>query len=120
MAISNPCTWFINGHDEESFTYEGGSILYHFSPNDNGLSGTMENNVIFFANDEDHARDILRRMLEFRMQCEKKYQADEKHLSSGRSYLAEGYLKDIDNIKFTLAPINQFYVVGWACNDTIL
>lgn len=122
--ISNPCSWFATGGNSEDiveFIYEGGTYLYHFSPHDNGLSGTMETNIVFFANDEEHARDVFRRMLLCRLDCEEKFLKAEgsSHHRYGVSK-AEGYLACIDDIKFTLAPVNQFYVVGWACNDTIL
>lgn len=120
MPISNPCTWFINGNDEESFTYEGGSILYHFSPHDNGLSGTMENNVVFFANSEAHARSVLIRMLEFRINTHKKYKKSQGHDGYRDARIAQAYLDNIATIILEPAPTDQFYVVGWASNDTIL
>ena len=63
--ISNPVTFFINDEETRSFTYEGGSRLFHWSPYESGLSESMESNVVFFANGEDHARDVLRRMFGF-------------------------------------------------------
>jgi len=116
--ISNPCTWFINGGETESFTYEGGTKLYHFSPYDNGLSSIMECNIIFLANDEKHALDVLKRMLKFRLTINEKY----KSSNSRNSECANEYLKAIEGgrAKVSLAPVNQFYQVGWAENDTIL
>lgn len=113
--ISNPCTWFINGNETESFTYEGGTKLYHFSPYDNGLSSTMECNIIFLANDEKHALDVLKRMLEFRI-------ARLTKESGGNPGDANEYLKALKDgrVKIYEAPSNQFYKVGWAENDTIL
>jgi len=115
--ISNPCNWFINGDETESFTYEGGTKLYHFSPYDNGLSSSMECNIIFLANDEKHALDVLKRMLKFRLAIDEKYKS-----SCGNPGDANEYLKAIEAglAKVSLAPVNQFYRVGWAENDTIL
>lgn len=79
--ISNPCTWFVNGHDKESFIYEGGKILYHFCPNDNGLEKHMTCNVVFFADNEQHALMVLARMLEFGIEKQKIYIASKSDKS---------------------------------------
>ena len=65
MTICNPCTFFVNGNDQESFTYEGGKILYHFSPVRNNFQKHYGMNLVFFANDEKHAIDVIKRMLSF-------------------------------------------------------
>lgn len=131
--ISNPISFFAGGSGRDSlrdFTYTPGHKLYHFSPNDNQLSNTMEHNLIFFANDEDHARQIFKDMCEFVLDC---LTAQAKHYRETRSpnneeflvrdkYTFERfsiYLEKVDTIRFTEAPINQFYKVGWAVNDTI-
>lgn len=133
MPISNPVCLFAGGgneEDEREFTYEGGSTLFHFSPHDNGLSGTMENNLVFFANDDAHARDVLRRMFEFVIECCRKqseYYLGRKHRHDeefhGRTRATANkfklYLSEIDTIKIPMAPTNQFYIVGWASNDNV-
>ena len=130
--ISNPCSWFINGNEMEKFTYEGGKLLFHFSPYDNGLRNDFSCNVIFFANDPEHARDVLKRMLQFRINVAKKYidglnlsrhHAEEFHTRVKVAVSeCKKYLKALDEgkIKLSLAPVNQFYRVGWGDNDTIL
>lgn len=128
--ISNPCTWFGGKggsyHDREKFEYEGGSKLYHFSPDIN-LHIVFDHwrpiNLIFFANDEKHAADIIERMLKFRMECMKAYEEDRgTDYSRGEltRQLPQLLLDNKDKWVFELAPVNQFYNVGWACNDTIL
>lgn len=141
--ISNPCSWFSGGgsfgHVKE-FTYEGGKYLYHFDCSGDkptkvrtGWSGNhVSVNVVFFADSVEHARDILKRMLEFHQRCAEAqiqyYKADinsanaEEFLrGTDRSYkTCAEWLERIDEGIFTLAPTNQLYVVGWAHNDTIL
>ncbi len=130
--ISNPCTFFINGDNRKKFTYEGGSTLFHFSPYDNGISATLDNNVIFFANDEAHAFDVLIRAFKFAIECKAKYIADkiDKKNVHWEEFLEQAehesekfslYVKLLEEgkIKVTKAPTNQFYIVGWAANDTI-
>ena len=131
--ISNPCQWFINGSNRKEFTYEGGTTLYHFSPNDNNLSRTMECNVVFFANDEKHALDVLKRMMTFRIKCANEY--IEANKDSG-SYHSQDFIRRTNDynsetsaliraiedgkVQLSIAPVNQFYKAGWACNDNIL
>lgn len=131
--ISNPATFFVNGSKTKSFTHEGGSRLFHFSPYDNKLSTTLENNLVFFANDEEHAADIFRRLIKFAIECGEKYIKSKEQGKKGihdddfveRAYKQNkrfiDYLEALakGKIKFTEAPTNQFYEVGWASNDTI-
>lgn len=130
--ISNPCTFFVSGNAQEKFTYEGGTTLFHFSPNDNSISSTMENNLVFFANNEDHALEVLKRMFQFAILCKAKYLkylADKKPVHWEEFYERakkeeprfSSYIKLIEEgkIKLTKAPSNQFFIVGWASNYTI-
>lgn len=134
--ISNPCAWFSGGgssDDQVRFTYEGGAYLYHFSPHDNGWSGTMENNLLFLADDEEHARDVFKRMCRFSMgalrrqsnyysgsNLTKMPHTEEFHIRIRSTYSKfEFYLAHADEAKFVRAPTNQFYLVGWADNDTL-
>lgn len=134
--ISNPATFFIDNSNEREFTYEGGTKLFNWSPYDSGLSKSMESNVVFFANDVDHARDILRRLFQFWVECNdlylqsqlksdkrKRVAVNDYHgLSAARAAETKTlkyYLSRIDQMVFTEAPTNQFYKVGWACNDNL-
>lgn len=124
--ISNPATFFISGSEYRSFTYEGGAKLFHWSPYESGLSTSMESNVMFFANNVDHARDILRRMFQFWIACNEMYIAnktkdDDRHgLTSNAAKevkVLRRYLESMDKMKFSEAPTNQFFKVSWASND---
>jgi len=130
--ISNPVKHFISSQREESFTHEGGSTLYHFSPHDNNLTQSMSCNVVFFANSEEHGLDILKRMLQFSIDCTAKYMA---HINETQGVHWEEFSERAENklheyksyidainagkVKLKLAPMNQFYKVGWADNDTM-
>lgn len=140
--ISNPCKWFGAGgnyDDQEAFTYEGGARLYHFDcsgPRDKVRTGWTDNwipvNVVFFANSEEHARDVFKRMLKFRIETLIKHSkriTDNPSRANAVRYLRDTdswyhrcrqWLRDIDDAIFTLAPMDQFYEVGWAYNTTIL
>lgn len=119
--ISNPCNYFVNGHSTEAFTHEGGLVLYHFSPKDCELSSNAEMNVIFFANDKEHAKRILVRMLRFKLAClAKKVKSKdtmEVYPIVCKINQVKHLLENQHRWKFSLAPTNQFYLVGWACND---
>jgi len=121
--ICNPARFFINSSEDRRFTYEGGSRLFHWSPNDSGLSETMESNVIFFADDESHARDVLRRLFEFWIECNDLYKKSQQDgldaRTSEESATLRYYLKNMGSMQVTLAPTNQFYQVTWAWNDTL-
>lgn len=138
--ISNPCEWFITGGDKRAFTYEGGLYLYHFDCSgskrgkvETGWTGNwIPANVIFFADNPEHAKDVFKRMLEFRIETLKQYIQYNRDNASGaytEYYLDKAddwytrckeWLTKIDEAVFTLAPTDQFFKVGWACNDTIL
>lgn len=125
--ISNPMTYFVNGQERRQFLYEGGSKLYHFSPYDNGLTDTMEDNVVFWANDPEHARQVLERAVAFAKDCLRQYR---RHLNettlraSDDLEYVEGklakYLQAVEGNSLVIreCPTNQFMVVNWASNDT--
>lgn len=134
--ISNPATFFTSGSDCKSFTYEGGAKLFHWSPYTSGLSTSMESNVMFFANDIDHARDVLRRLLEFWIACNDLYVASQRVVEKKRriavndyhgfiatktaeTNVLKRYLTVLDKMKFTEVPTNQFFKVSWASNDDL-
>lgn len=126
--IGNPCAWFINGNDQEKFIYEGGKFPYHFSPYESGLSTTMEMNILFFANSIVHAKDVLKRMLEFGIAAMVKYDKTDaisihtEEFKSKNKYKIMEYEALINNIdKWKIIPVNcnQIFKVSWACNDTI-
>jgi len=129
--INNPCTWSTSSSSSESFTYEGGSTLFHFSPNRDGLSNAMDTNIAFFADDEAHALDVLKRMFEFRIKCANEYidsvaqSSDyhgfkERHVEARK--MAEKCLKALNDGRVTVTPVRttQILKVSWAGNDTVL
>lgn len=121
MPITNPCRWIMKvGRKvgEVFFIHEGGSTFYHFSPHDCGIPGYehyMAENLVFFANSHRHAADVLERMLKFRIRCWNTVGDD----SYRRPEYAQAILDHKHLWKFVKAPRDQFYVVGWASNDTI-
>lgn len=126
--ISNPATFFINESKAKSFTYEGGTTLFNWSPYDSKLSTSMESNVIFFANDITHAHDVLLRLFEFWISCNEQYvkhkrkSGDEHGLVEHREAeirVLRRYVENIESMTIRQAPTNQFYEVGWASNDTL-
>ena len=125
--ISNPINPFINGSESIPFTYEGGTKLFHFCPRKNGSTNYSEN-VIFFANDLEHAQDVFKRMIEHLFECSKSYKTfkntPDEYLNSVRGDELNNcklLLEKIKNQELILeeAPVNQFYKVGWAGNDTV-
>ncbi len=75
--ISNPCNWFINGNETDAFTYEGGDKLYHFSSVDSKISSYFSVNVVFFANSEEHALDVITRMFKLALDTHVRYETRE-------------------------------------------
>src|SRR5262245_45470336 len=126
--IANPVRYFVTGSDTEKFTYEGGENLYHFSPYDNGLSNTLEDNVIFFAQTPEHALSVLKRAWEFGIQCENKFLAHaRKHQwtidGSAKRTIAKlsSYLEALKHREIVVTSVNdnQFFKVSHASNDTV-
>lgn len=109
--ISNPVTYFINGNETRSFTYEGGEKLWHFAPSMYNNERYMGVNIIFFADDIEHAKDVLERMFTFALETNKS------------EYIGLERFKTILDEKekwiIVPAPTNQIYKVGWASNDTL-
>lgn len=131
MPISNPVQIFINGSEREYFTYEGGSTLYHFSPNDCYLSTGMDFNIMFPANSEEHALDVLKRLFDFLVEKQSQYlryrtsrNMTDAELDDYADYDLKRFkkyqqgLKD-GKVKVSLAPTNQVFVVGWASHDNV-
>ena len=114
----NPVTYFINGNDTESFTYEGGSILYsvYYHPIC----------ILLFADSIDHAKNVVKRMLEFKRDCASKSLEVQfnKPILYKEAYThdfnnAESMIKKIDKFEIKEALKNQVYKTAWALNDTI-
>lgn len=135
--ISNPAKFFAGGgsfSDMKEFIYDPGPnpILWHFSPKDNGLSQVRDNNMVFFASTKNLAFKILGELFDFALSCAKKqhnyyHKGQPVHWEDGEGRMAgmiqkfTAYKKALDagNIKLERAPVDQFYIVGWADNDTL-
>lgn len=118
--ISNPTKLYDDG-----FTYEGGSVLYHFCPYDQGLSKFLDCNVVFFADNDEHAKDVLVRMFEYvESSIMKRIDETKDDVSAYIREIPEDLKRYLEAVrsgraKPQLAPTNQFYKVGWAANDTL-
>lgn len=78
----------------------------------------MEMNVIFFANNIEHAKSVLTRMLKFGLTILNAYDSEYRT----EQYKIKKYnhlLSNSDKWVITEAPLNQFFKVGWASNDYI-
>lgn len=128
--ITNPVRQFVTGNTERVFEYEGGTTLYHFSPYENGLSSIMNCNVVFFADNETHALDVLARMLQFMAEhCDQfaqyadsdpyRHDTGEQYRKKAERYAVWREAVLAGGVQLALAPTNQFYKVGWAASDTI-
>lgn len=114
--IGNAVSLFVNGGETKSFTYEGGDILYHFSPYDNKWSKYLDWNIAFHANNDKHARDVLIRIIDFYINCIVKYCKHEinapyqtNHYEYQLIYL-EVWLHDIKNGKGKIEKADKTYV----------
>lgn len=129
LMISNPVTVTV-GTFVRSFQYEGGLYPFHFSAKANGLSNRMDHNLLFFANNEAHALEVLERMFEFMAHCmivkyDKAVTDHHPQIDAG-SYERKAlkyldWLKELHAGKVFVerASNQQFYKVGWADNDTL-
>ena len=85
---------------------------YNFQPADCGLSSSREANLLFFAMTETHALKRLKLMFEWYL---------ENNLSrENRRKQVQHWLDNFDKIHVVEVPLNQFFLVGWAENDTLL
>ena len=119
--MDNCARFFINGSADREFTYEGGRCLFFFSPCDNGLTTSTEREIIFFANSETHALEVLRRLFKFALRCHATYEryARKQGGHEGTQSLRDSavadfkaYLKALNagQIKVARAPRTQVYI----------
>lgn len=121
--INNPASYFVDGNHTDEFSYEGGEKLFHFSPKLSGLSKSMEMNIIFFANDYTHAKEVLKRMFEFAIKCySTDYSSMHEDINDRRVGSKNYYKRLLENEDKWIvipAPTNHVMKVSWASNDTI-
>ena len=116
MTIANNANIWINGSDQLYFTYEGGTTLYHFCPSNCGIfTGIVVCNIIFFADNEEHALDVIKRMLTF-MQS----QTYDGYRSDYVKKRIQEIFDQWDKVTVSLAPTNQVFQVSWAGNDDLI
>lgn len=94
------------------FQYEGGSVLFHFDATECGLTEPRHHptNVVFFANDEAHALDVLKRFFKW-------FLNDDLAEYGYRPSLIKHYLENFDKVKVEAVPNNIFMNVDWAGNS---
>jgi len=125
--LSNPVTYYVNGHETASFTYKPGSKPFHFSTGGLEITKVVRVNIILFADNVTQAADTVQRMLEFKIECMMEYDEwAEENKKAGitqdntfRLYYTRKLLKMREHWQITPVPVNQAYIVGWAANDVI-
>lgn len=125
--LSNPVTYYINGHETASFTYKPGSKPFHFSTGGLEITKVVRVNIILFADNVTQAADIVQRMLEFKIECMTEYDEWAKENkkvgitqdNTFRLYYTRKLLEMREHWQIMPAPVNQAYIVGWAANDVI-
>lgn len=128
----NPTGCFVNGSDEEFFTFAPGKNLYHLLVR---TKGHIMISCLLFADDENHIKEIFLALCEHKERCWNKYiehakrnkyriNTEEIHLHSINKFrLAMAALQlwpkqdDKVLVEICLAPRDQFYKVAWAGND---
>ena len=122
MSISNPVANITTRRLK--YTYEPkGDKLWHFSPNQCGLSNSMEMNIMFFSGSGKEALEDVHKMLLFMLETPKRASTfshpDIVRRNSYETEYVENLIANKDKWIVTLVPRNQFFKVGWASNDTI-
>lgn len=98
---------------------------FNFQPADCGLSKTREANLLFFALSEEHALERLKRMLEWYIKNNQPpktvdhHNQHSEHLRGLKVAKVQYWLANWDKVIVVEVPLDQFFKVGWANNDTI-
>lgn len=130
--ISNPITGITYDEDGRptyvEYTHQKAfsKKAFNFQPADCGLSVTREANLLFFALNEKHALERLKRMLEWYL----KNNQPEPNSSINHEYSeywrinrvkkVQHWLDNWHKVKVVEVPLDQFFKVGWAGNDTLI
>lgn len=129
MKPSNPATTFVTGSDEESFTYTPGADPYYIIAHGRSY---IPLSVLVFADSAEHAKQILRDMIEAMQVCCNKYSAykkriddEDKHDLAGLhqnrlNTLRKALAEDGYELYIGKADRGQLYKIGWASNDNII
>lgn len=131
---SNPASWHINGMDSSGFTYpveNPDDIRPFWIVCQHSWSITMS--ALVFAISEEHANEIFQNMVRHAIDCGRQYDDADKGIMRQREielknrwhqYLdmsERGVFNAFEDdccLSIKPAPVNQFYKIGWACNDT--
>lgn len=131
--ISNPVQGTIYNEDgsheyvQHKYQKVFSKKAFNFQPKDCGLSDTREANLLFFALNQTHALGRLKRMLEWYLANN---QNDPRGVSGSNEHTeywkqqrqskVKHWLENWDKVKVVEVPLDQFFIIGWADNDTIL
>ena len=106
---------------------KGGLGLYHFSPYDNGLTGSKGNNLILFAKSFEDAVQRYKEVFETILEREEGRSFDFIDKSFHHDIVSENtknrmkaYLRilTVDTVSYVAAT--HPFIVGWATNDVIM
>ena len=117
---SNPFSFYVDGSTEKNYVYQPGKNPYHvyYKEGPNKGCGWIPFSLMLFADNEDHARKILREGFLFMKKCELEYLAsNSSNIILHKS--ADEYLVMVDKAQITLVDRGQIFKIGWADNDTI-
>lgn len=137
---SNAASYFVTGNKKKEYTYEPGGKLFKVVIVD---GGTIPLSVMVFADSVEHATEIVKGLVDFKVQCAREYSAyasssHDTERASSASVWAElrrdQVLKAMGNINpekeaedrrresaaYIWEPSRgQMYKTGWACNDIL-
>ncbi len=128
--ITNPAQYFINGSTVKKFTYDEGTMPFNFQPKDCGLTSSRESNVLIFANNIRHAKEIIEKLFIFKRECLIKNRLSklDREIADIEYYddklkteliKIDDILNNKDKWVINHCPKNQPYLISWASNDTI-
>ncbi|URG13776.1 hypothetical protein [Acinetobacter phage vB_AbaS_TCUP2199] len=97
---------------------------WNFQPYDCGLSKYMEANLLFFASDEHWAKNLLKDMLLWYVKNNPDDPNERMNVAmrtqQWKREKVQEWLDNWEKVKVVEVPMNQFFIVGWAGNDTLL
>lgn len=116
MNYSNPIIRWIDGSNNEGFTYDHGEHPFHLFIH---TGSWIPLSIMVFANNEDHALIIFKDLIKW---CKKAKNYKSKDLyKPSKNYLKE-YERAVRNktLQITRINKNQCFKIGWAGNDTYI
>lgn len=134
MNYSNPVRYFVSGNNEELFTFKPrkNPVLFYVQVR---TKRYIPISIIVPAADLKDAKGLLRKAMQFKLECGRKYiksvDYNRMHATSYREHeigkidQAQTIIDCIDgkNDRYEIIiekiHLNQFFKTGWALNDTI-